>query len=166
MARSTDKPEPEKVVKEAPVERPVQRNYFSTSNQRGVLYGLLVFVALLIVFAAGAAAANHHRAAFRTASFAGGPGTAYAGPMRGGHERGFMTGGKFDSNGQSRVMGVVTSVNGSSFTLAGNGSTTNVTTNSSTQYQGGNSVKQNDTVLVRGTSSSGNITAAQVVINP
>ena len=166
MARSTEKSDSQTAVKEVPAERPVQRNYFSTSNQKGVLYGLLAFVVLLIVFAAGAAAANHHRAVFRTASFVGGPGTASAGPMRGGHERGFMTSGNFNTDGQSRVMGVVTSVNGSGFTVAGNGSTTNVTTNSSTQYQGGNSVKQNDTVLVRGTSSSGNITAAQVVINP
>lgn len=77
-----------------------------------------------------------------------------------------MGGGQTNVNTGDRVTGVVTAVDGSSFTLAGFGSTTNVTTNSSTQYQGGNTVKVNDTVAAIGTTSNGILTATQVSINP
>ena len=88
-----------------------------------------------------------------------------------GFERRGLGGDGFDSNvtvdGQTRLSGVVTSVSGSGFTVAGHGVTTNVTTNSSTQYRNGSSqVKQNDSVLVLGTDSNGTITASQIIINP
>lgn len=70
------------------------------------------------------------------------------------------------SNNRNSVSGVVTNVSSSSFTVAGNGSTQQVTTNSSTQYQGGNQVKVNDTIIAYGTTSNGTLTATQIVINP
>ena len=70
------------------------------------------------------------------------------------------------SSSQDRVSGTVTAVNGSTFTVAGNGSSYQVQTNSSTQYQNGNSVKVNDTVIALGTTNNGVLTATQVAINP
>lgn len=80
-----------------------------------------------------------------------------------GHRGGFW-GGTYSN--QNRISGVVTSVNGSSFTVAGDGSTNTVQTNSSTQYQNGSSVKTNDSVVVFGTTNNGTFTASSVVINP
>ena len=84
-------------------------------------------------------------------------------------EHGFMMGGYgagTSANGQTRQSGVATVVSGNSFTLAGNGATTKVTTSSSTQYQGGDQVKANDTVIVWGNLSSDTLSATQIVINP
>ena len=65
-----------------------------------------------------------------------------------------------------RITGVVTAVNGSSFTVAGHGATNTVSTDSSTQYQGGDSVKVNDSVMAFGSTSNNTFTATQVAINP
>jgi hypothetical protein len=70
------------------------------------------------------------------------------------------------NDNQSRLQGVVTSTNGSSFTIAGGGTTNDVQTDSSTQYPNGNQLKVNDTVVVFGTTSNGKFTASRVVINP
>ena len=146
-----------------------RNNWYSTnSGGRGLAYGAGAVIVLLIVFMLGAAAAGHHRV-YRTGGFyGGGPGPVTVGMGRG--ERVFMHSGNFGGtvtdNGQTRTTGVVTAVNGSSFTLAGNGATTNVTTNGSTQYQNGNTVKVNDTVMVVGTTSNNTLTATSVVINP
>jgi hypothetical protein len=67
---------------------------------------------------------------------------------------------------QNVTSGVVTNVNGSSFTVAGNGSTQQVATDGSTQYQSGNQVKVNDTVIVYGTTTNNTLTATQIIINP
>lgn len=160
MARQANKPT------EEPAAAPAPGNYFSSGAPgRGWLYGLLAAVILIIVFLAGAAAANHrHRGmVFKTANMMGGPGGEFG---LGRHRLGGGFGGNVTINGQTRVSGVVTSVNGNNFTVAGHGSTTNVTTNSSTQYQDGNQVKQNDSVIVWGTDSSGTLSASQIVINP
>ena len=69
-------------------------------------------------------------------------------------------------NSSDRVLGVVTNVGSNQFTVAGNGSTKDVLTNSSTQYSGGGSVKTNDTVIVFGTTTNNQFTADRVVINP
>lgn len=148
------------------VETETKTNRMSTMNvSHGWLYGVLGVLIILVVFMAGMGIARHRQVA-RTGGFLSGPGSAKIG-MR---QRGFRTGGGFgggaNSNGQSRTSGVVTAVNGSDFTLAGNGSTTNVTTNSSTQYQDGNQVKQNDTVIVFGTTANNTLTATSVIINP
>lgn len=70
------------------------------------------------------------------------------------------------SNSQDTARGVITSVNGTNFTVAGNGSTQQVSTSSSTQYQGGDQVKVNDSVVAYGTTNNGTLSATQVVINP
>ena len=69
-------------------------------------------------------------------------------------------------NGQDRVTGTVTALNGQNFTVAGHGSSYQVQTNSSTQYQNGNTVKLNDTIVAFGTTNSGTLTATLVTINP
>ena len=96
------------------------------------------------------------------------PGGFHRGLSTGTRPRRFMMGGNGQGtvNSANQVSGVVTAVNGSSFTLAGFGSTTNVTTDSSTQYQGGNTVKVNDTVVALGTTTGGTLTATEVSINP
>ena len=154
----------DKVVEERPA--PAGRGYFSPAPaHRGWLYGVLTVIVLILVFMFGAAAQRHHSSREFMVT-GGGFKTSFIGPGRM-HEQGFGFGGDTQTaNGESRLNGVVTSVSGANFTVAGNGATNNVTTNSSTQYQGGNQVKQNDTVIVRGTSSNGTITATQIVINP
>lgn len=81
---------------------------------------------------------------------------------RGGH----MAGGFSRFGNADTARGTVTNVSGDSFTLAGHGSATQVKTSSSTQYQGGNQVKVNDTVIAFGTTSSGTLQASQIIINP
>src|SRR5690349_19499667 len=96
--------------------------------------GLAAILAVVLIFLAGMAADrvnNPHRPMM--AKFAGG--FSRFGGMGG--RRGF--GGGFSSN-QNRISGVVTSVNGDNFTVAGNGSTNTVVTNSSTQYSNGSKV--------------------------
>lgn len=121
------------------------------------LYGLLGLLILIIVFMAGVGIANHrwHNNA--------GPGKRFA--MAAGARRA----GRFGAGGANqadRTRGVVTAVDGNNFTIAGNGGTTKVVTSSSTTYQNGNQVKQNDSVVVFGTTSNGTLTATRVVINP
>ncbi len=70
------------------------------------------------------------------------------------------------SDSQDRLNGVVTAVNGTSFTVAGHGATNQVATSSSTQYTNGDQVKVNDSVIVSGTRSNGSLQASQIVINP
>jgi len=163
MARQKDSVDKEdKVVEERPAP---SRSYFSAAPaHRDWLYGALTVVILILVFMFGAAAERHHNSRELMVT-GGGFKTNFIGPG-GARERGFRFDGPQTANGENRTTGVVTSVNGDNFTVAGNGATTNVTTNSSTQYQGGNQVKQNDTVIVRGTSSNGTITATEVAINP
>lgn len=169
MARSKPTEDSESVDNKEKVidERPAPRGQFTTAPAgRGWLYGAAAVIVLALVFLAGAAAANHRKgyAVFRT----GGP---LGAPAEAGFGLRHRTMGAFDSNsvpvnGQSRLNGVVTSVNGNNFTVAGNGATTNVTTNSSTTYQDGNQVKQNDSVVVFGTTSNGTLTATRIIINP
>ena len=69
-------------------------------------------------------------------------------------------------NNSNHVMGVVTQVNGDHFSVAGNGATKDVQTDSSTQYTGGSEVKVNDTVVIMGTTTNNQFTAERIVINP
>ncbi len=64
------------------------------------------------------------------------------------------------------LQGVVTAKNGNLITVIGNGTTNNVTTNSSTQYIGGNSVAINDTVIVVGEYNNNTFIAQTIEINP
>ncbi len=135
------------------------------------IYALLGVLVIVVVFSAGVAAANHHNDYYRTGGFLGGAyGTKIigGGPGPGGMmvERHIMFNGDTVSGAQGKTHGVVIKVNGSSFTLAGNGSTTNVTTDSSTQYHGGNTVKVNDSVIAFGTTTNGTLKATTIVINP
>ncbi|MBX4188958.1 hypothetical protein KW792_02555 [Candidatus Saccharibacteria bacterium] len=140
-------------------------NYFSTAPGKGWLYGAGAFFLLLIAFAMGSAAAGHDRLQ-PGRTVLGGPHVGFERHMRTGGGQGLMESGTSTSDGQSRTQGVVTSVNGSNFTIAAHGWTTNVTTNSSTKYQNGNQVKQNDSVIIFGTEANGTLTATQIVINP
>lgn len=147
---------------------PARGNSFSTVPPgRGWLYGLGAVVIVAIVFAAGVGVANHRsqEVFVRTGNMMGEPGGGFGFGHRAYGER--FYGGGTSTSGQTRVAGVVTAVNGSNFTVAGHGSTTNVTTNSSTQYQDGSSqLKQNDSVIIFGTESNGTITADQIIVNP
>lgn len=127
------------------------------------LFGLVGLAALALIFIAGMSFADNHKMHNRLPL--GGAGFAHMGDQRHGGERGGL-GGTMTKNGETRTSGVVTTVSGSNFTLAGSGSTTQVSTSSSTQYHGGNSVKQNDSVIVIGTKSGDTLNATNVAINP
>lgn len=124
------------------------------------LYGVVGVLALLVIFMAGVGAASHHNQMVQSGFMTGDFGQHMGG------ERGLRAFGGPDDNAGDATHGVVTAVNGSNFMIAGNGATTNVTTNSSTQYQGGNTVKQNDSVLIFGTTANNTLTATRVIINP
>jgi hypothetical protein len=142
-------------------EQEVSHNhYVAMGNKRNWLVGgVLVILVLLLV---GALAHGRNERPGRFGKNFGGYG------MMQRQGRGFMgAGGNFGgTTNQNRITGTVTAVNGSTFTVAGGGSTNDVTTNSSTQYQGGAQPKVNDTVVVFGTTNNGTFTATQVVINP
>jgi hypothetical protein len=84
--------------------------------------------------------------------------------MRGQMGNGYF-GGQYDNN-QLRIEGVVTTVNGSSFTVSGHGNSNTVQTDSNTHYQNGSAVKVNDSITVYGTINNGTFMASTVVINP
>jgi hypothetical protein len=79
---------------------------------------------------------------------------------------GYSSGSNGIYNNEIRLQGVVTAVNGTEFTVAGNGSSNTVQTDSTTQYQNGSGVAVNDSVIVYGTINNGMFTAKTVVINP
>lgn len=163
MARQIDQKveETPKTVKETRLS--TKENYFNTAQGRGWLYGAGAFLILMVVFILGMSVNAHRRPVYKQ-------GMMTAGLMAPGGERGIRTHGMFgdsiDATSGTRLHGVVTAVNGSTFTVAGNGATKEVSTNSSTQFSGGDQVKVNDSVLVAGTNNNGTFTATQVVINP
>jgi len=119
---------------------------------------LILVILMTIAFWAG----NHHREVVRDDSLGG----FKVNTMMGGHsEMGLhRTGGFLDSS--NRAAGVVTEVNGSTFTLAGSGATKQVQTSSSTTYTGGDQVKVNDSVAVIGTTDNNVLKADRIIINP
>lgn len=148
---------------------PTNDKFMSIKARNHWLYALVGVVVLVFVFTAGFAAANAHRDMYRTGGFLGDGYSAKRfvggpnGPMGG---RRVMLEGNNLPDAQDHVRGVVIKVDGSNFTVAGSGSTTNVTTDTSTQYHGGNTVKLNDTIITVGTTSNGTLKASELVINP
>lgn len=65
-----------------------------------------------------------------------------------------------------QVDGVVTTVNGNTLTVAGNGTTTSVDVGGSTTYSGATSALVNDTVVATGTFSGNVLDATAISVNP
>lgn len=135
-------------------------NYGFTAR-RWLVPGLVIIIVLMFIALISAFwwTGKGGRLAYRDYKF---------GPMPMRREAGlFGSGGgyRYVSN-QNQTRGVVTAVNGSSFTVAAYGSTTTVQTSSATQYHGGDQVKVNDTVIAYGAGNNGTLNATQVVINP
>lgn len=134
-------------------------NHWHSSNTP-LLITIAVLLALILLggaFAAGRRSSNYWNA---------GPMTMRDVRMHvGAPDFGLHRTGSF-LNTSDRIVGVVTAVNGSHFTVASNGSTKDVQTNSSTSYSGGSKVAVNDTVAVFGANSNGQFTADAIVINP
>lgn len=87
---------------------------------------------------------------------------------RNGGMRGGMMGDSTDSNESAttstRVMGVVTAVDGDTITVAGNGATTKVTVSDNTTYSGDEKpAKVNDTIMAFGARDSGDNLVASTV---
>ncbi len=122
-----------------------------------VAAGVIIFV---IGFFAGHIGGSYRMAAFHRAGVRFGFARNYGPGMQSG---GMPAGITANTN---RITGVVTAVNGQSFSLAGGGATATIQTNGSTQYSGGSSVAVNDTVVVTGTNNNGTWSATRVVINP
>jgi hypothetical protein len=127
-------------------------------NTRNILIAIIVALVLLVVFLGGVAASNLDDDFGRRA-------TVHSG-MRFNHDS--QRGGLRDILGKNQgvVTGVVTAVNGNIFTLAGDGTTTQVTLSSSTQYNGASSVKINDTVVAVGTKNGDTFQANRIAVNP
>ena len=118
-------------------------------------------VLLLVVFVIGMSAGRFNDGRFDMHGEGGRSGGFMMMQGRSGADMGGRIG-----NSQDRVSGTVTAVNGSNFTVAGHGSSYQVQTNSSTQYQNGSAVKVNDTIVAFGTTNSGTLAATLVTINP
>jgi len=152
ISETKDKPEP------VPAPAPSRGAYYRQRPWHFSVLGILIVVLVLLLV--GSVFHNRHES-----TVFGNPGGRTFNVMGGGQGHRFR-GGAGGLNSQNRISGVVTAVNGSSFTLAGQGSSTQVQTDSSTQYQGGNQVKVNDSVIAFGTTSNGTFTATEVAINP
>lgn len=133
------------------------------------LYVTAGVVVLLLAYSLGYASARNHYGnqrvftkGFHTQAMGDGPVTAGVGGAMMGHGGGVRTMLE-DSN---HFHGVVTSVSGANFTIAGSGASTEVVTSSSTSYQNGNTVKQNDSVIIEGSKTGDTITASKIIINP
>ena len=136
-----------------------------------VLIALFGFFALLGLFAIGSAAM--HLASDRSTRTITSYGTrgmmvqSDGASLRGGGMMGGR-GGFDDSNtdtSTTRVSGVVTSVDGTTITVAGNGTTTKVVVNDSTTYIGDDKpAAVNDTIMVVGTKSGDTFTATRVIL--
>lgn len=138
-------------------------NIVMTSRHDKKIMYLIGGVILLSVFLIGLGAGNMHSRNLQSNRLGfGGSGmmTRHMG------DRTFMGARGGTINSSDRVNGTVTAVNGATLTVAGHGSSYQVLTNSSTQYQNGSTPKVNDTVLVFGTTNGGVLTATQIVINP
>ena len=125
-----------------------------------ILAGVLIVV---LIFMVGAMAIGNHRQVTNNEGIYVGRSTSMMnfGDIR--HGSRMMNG---LSSNENVITGTVTSISGSTWTVAGSGKTNTITTNSSTQYQNGSQVVVNDTVEVFGTLNSNTFTANQVVINP
>jgi hypothetical protein len=139
----------------------------TTHNMNKVGITLVVIAGSLVVFMAGVAVERHAtRGQVTTAKtgFLRGAqfGERLDGPMRRtGSPRGVAPG-----RNENRLSGVVTSVDGSNFTLAGGGATNTIQTDNNTKYSGGDKVATNDSVTAIGTTNNGTFTASQIIINP
>lgn len=155
MPRNT---EPKEANQEKQTSVSTSHNYFS-GNNTPLLITIAVLLALTLL---GGAFALGHQTNYSPHR----PGLRMSGGMTGGMpEFGERRAGDA-LNSSTRLVGVVTQVNGSTFTVASNGATKDVQTNSSTQYQNGSAVKQNDSVVVFGSTNNNQFTADQVIINP
>lgn len=135
------------------------------TNNSNVLHWILgIFLVLVIIgFIASMAGFAHYVRNHRNSGIVTPNG--YGGFMERGFGRHRMMGGAIYNSNQVAISGVVTNVNGSSFTLSGNGTTNSVQTNSSTQYSGASKVSVNDSVTVLGNTNNSTFTASQVYIN-
>lgn len=130
-----------------------------SSNQEQRYHKPLAFTALLVLFLlllGGAFAVGHH--AWRTNGYLEAPrlsGYSQMEPRSGGLHGGMFWSSEDTSTSNTRVSGVVTSVNGDTITVAGNGTTTKVTVSDNTTYTGSSEpAKINDTIIAIGAKNS------------
>lgn len=129
-------------------------------------YGVLAVVGIAIVLAFTAGMILEHSSRGRQAIRPMGVGGFVMGERGQAGPHGFSRRLNSSDENLSHISGVVTTVNGSTFTVAGHGTTNSVQTTSSTQFTGGDKVAVNDSVLVSGSTANGTFTATQVAINP
>ncbi len=137
----------------------------TTSNTRSVVIAaILAVIMLLIGFGGGFLIGRHSvkKTITQAASRFGNQGTQD--PMGLGGRFGAQRRGEALGNMGNRLNGVVTAVNGSSFTLAGQGTTKTIQTSGTTVYSGGSTVKVNDSVNVVYSGSGDTLTATRVTI--
>lgn len=83
----------------------------------------------------------------------------------GGPGREGLFGMRGEGSSNTRVNGVITSISGDSFVVAGNGKTVNVTKSGSTSVRGTSaSIAVNDTVMILGTQDGDSFTATTIIV--
>lgn len=137
----------------------------SQHMQKHYAVALIGIVAVVLAFVAGAGVMRSHYDREDTTRPMGVGGFVMGGP---GHASFGGEGRRLNSSDDNtnRLSGVVTAVNGTTFTIGGHGATNSVVTNSTTQFTGGDKVAVNDSVLVSGVVANGTFTATRVIINP
>ena len=146
----------------------------SNSTLTMIVLALVFFGLLCTAFTLGKRSSDRFDRADRFGSgtmmqgYSARSGATGGGMMESGGPRGGMMGDRTGSNENTttstRVMGVVTAVDGDTITVAGNGATTKVTVNDNTTYSGDDKpAKVNDTIMAFGArDSSDNLVASTV----
>jgi len=140
-----------------------------------VLIAVFAFFALLGVFAIGSAAVHMaSNRATRAVGIYGEQGVIVQNDGNGFRTGGMMGGRRYlddtsttttTTTTTTRLSGVVTAVDGSMITVAGNGTTNKVIVNDSTTYTGSTKpAAVNDTIIAVGTTSGDTFTATRVVL--
>jgi hypothetical protein len=149
-------------TKETAVEKPKTAPTVVTPKQRSPLWyvlGTLVAVVFIILLAGAFRQAHDRQEAARTFDRSSSFGLDDRRMMRGG-----MMNDRDDISDTTHVSGVVTSIDGSIITVAGNGSSKKVTINDKTEYFGAaQPVKVNDSVQIKGTTSGETFTATRIL---
>ena len=124
------------------------------------LGGIIVFFVLIV----GVSMAAFHLNTTRVqGGFMGGP--QRSGMMRAPYgARGGVRMMNGVTSNEQRLSGVVTTVNGTSYTIAGGGKSNTVQTDGNTRYVNDKKPAVNDSVTVLGTTNNGTFTASEVVV--
>ncbi len=140
----------------------IQPNNYWEHRKHRLLFGFVIFLILVLVFMFGMATSRLSRDFYSRHPI--GYNTGGYGRFGWQNGNGVMMAPSTNSN-QIEISGVVTNINGDKVTVVGGGTSNIITTDSSTQYIGANSLTINDTVSIVGQYNNNTLTATTITIN-